>query len=260
MENSLIPSGTVVVGVDVSSSSAAALDWAVDHAVRERRQLTLAHGFDPVRPAGRDLLRSTRDRVRELAPDLAVHEALWPADPQAALLRLADDAAILVVGSRGRGPVRSVLLGSLGVVLARRAACPVVVVRPHHPGVVRRGVVVGLDASRRCRPVLEFGYRQASSRGLPLTILHATKASDAGLDVGEAVAGLAEKFPDVRALTQVVHDDPAAVLARESERMDLVVLGAHHGGALHVSVTSSVIEHAACPVAVVPLPVGGSGA
>ncbi|GAB2445119.1 universal stress protein [Nocardioides hungaricus] len=263
METTLIPSGTVVVGVDGSPSCAAALDWAVGHAVRERRQLTLAHGYDPVRPDGRELLRAARARARELAPDLAVHEALRPADPQVVLQELASNAATLVVGSRGRGPVRSVLLGSLGLVLARRATCPVVVVRPGHPGLVRYGVLVGLDASERSRPVLEFGYRQASLRDLPLTILHSDilhggSDADAGLDVAEAIAGLAEKFPEVRARTRLVADDPAEALARESQRMDLVVVGAHHGGALHASVTSAVIERAACPVAVVPLPVGGS--
>lgn len=259
MENSVIPSGTVVVGVDGSPSCERALDWAVDHAVRERRQLTLAHGLDLERADGRDALRSARAQVRELAPDLAVHEALWPADPVTTLLDLAEHAALLVVGSRGRGPVRSVLLGSVGLVLARRATCPVVVVRPGHPGLVRNGVMVGLDASDRCRPVLEFGYRQASLRGLPLTIVH-SGADDDGLDVAEAVAGLAEKFPEARAQTRLVAEHPAAVLARESQRMNLVVLGAHHGRALHSSVTSAVVEHAACPVAVVPLRVGRSEA
>lgn len=260
METTVIPSGTVVVGIDGSPSSERALDWAVDHALRERRQLTLVHAFDPVRTDGRDLLPRARAQVRELAPDLAVHETLWPAEPRVALLRLAERAAVVVVGSRGRGPVRSALLGSLGVALARRAPCPVVVVRPHHPGLVRNGVVVGLDASERCRPVLEFGYRQASLRDLPLTIVHGSTQDEADLEVAEAVAGLAEKFPEVHARTQVVLGAPAVVLARESERMDLVVVGVHHGGVRHASVTSAVLERAACPVAVVPFSVGGSGA
>lgn len=277
MENTVIPSGTVVVGVDGSPSSERALDWAVDHAARERRQLTLAHGLDPagsvwLDPMGlnrRDLLdamhrdglallRRARDQVRELAPGLSVHEALWLSDARVTLLELAERASLVVVGSRGRGPVGSLLLGSVGVAVSRHAPCPVVVVRRGHPGVVRHGVVVGLDASERCRPVLELAYRQASLRELPLTILHATSAWDAGLDVGEAVAGLAEKFPEVRARTEVIHEDPAAALARASRRMDLVVVGAHHGGPLHSSVTSAVVEHAECPVAVVPLPVAGS--
>lgn len=260
MENSIIPSGTVVVGVDGSPSCERALEWAVHHAVRERRQLTLAHGFDPVRPDGRDHLRRARERVHEMAPGLAVHEALWPSDPQVTLLDLAQGAALLVIGSRGRGPMRSVLLGSLGLALARRSTCPLVVVRPGHRGLVRNGVLVGADTNRRSRPVLEFAYLQASSSGLPLTILHSGAGPEAELGVAEAVAGLAEKFPDVRAETRFVAEDPAGALARESHRMDLVVIGAHHGHGLRPSVTSAVLEHAACPVAVVPVLVGGSAA
>lgn len=260
MENSLIPSGTVVVGVDGSPSCERALEWAVHHAVHERCQLTLAHGFDPVRPDGREHLRRARERAYEIAPALAVHEALWPSDPQVTLLELGERAALLVIGSRGRGPMRSVLLGSLGLALARRATCPLVVVRPGHRGLVRNGVLVGADARPQSRPVLEFAYRRASSLGLPLTILHSGSGPDAELGVAEAVAGLAEKFPEVGTRTRFVTEDPAGALARQSHRMDLVVLGTHRGRGLRPSVTSAVLEHAACPVAVVPLPMGGSRA
>ncbi len=260
MENSIIPSGTVVVGVDGSPSCERALEWAARHAVLERRQLTLAHGFDPVRPDGRDHLRRARERVREIAPDLAVHEALWPADPQVTLLDLAERAALVVVGSRGRGPMRSVLLGSLGLALARRSRCPLVVVRPGHRGLVRHGVAVGVDGSPGSRPAVEFAYEQASSYGLPLTLLHSGSGAEAEVAVAEAVAGLAEKYPEVRAETRIVAEDPADALARESHRMDLVVVGAHHGHGLRPSVTSAVLEHAAGPVAVVPSAMAGSDA
>ncbi len=276
METTVIPPGTVVVGLDGSPSADRALVWAVDHAVRERRQLTLAHGLDPagsvwVDPAGADhravveamradalaVLDRGRDRVAEIAPDLSVHEALWMSDARVTLLDLGERAALVVVGSRGRGPVGSLLLGSVGRAVARHAPCPVVVVRPGHPGMVRNGVLVGADATDRSRPVLEFGYRQASLRDLPLTIVHSAGDEDAEVRLGEAVAGLAEKFPEVRVTTRIVDEHPADVIARESARMNLVVVGAHHRGTagtlLHGSVTDSVVEHAESAVAVVPL-------
>ncbi len=46
METTVIPSGTVVVGVDGSPSAALALEWAIDHAGLEHRPLTLAHAVD----------------------------------------------------------------------------------------------------------------------------------------------------------------------------------------------------------------------
>ena len=276
METTVIPPGTVVVGLDGSPSSEQALEWAIDHAGREHLQLTLAHGLDPagsvwMEPEGADhravlgalqddalaMLKRSRERVAEVAPYQTVHQALWMSDARVTLLDLAERAAAVVVGSRGGGPVSTLLLGSVGVAVSRHAPCPVVVIRPSNPGLVRHGVLVGADASERSRPVLEFAYRQASLRDLPLTVVHSGRDDQAGIELAEAVAGLAEKFPEVRSTTRLVPDSPADVLARESRRMDLVVVGAHHrstaGTILHGSVTDAVVEHAECPVAVVPL-------
>ena len=284
MENTVIPPGTVVVGVDGSPSGERALDWAVDLAVREHRQLTLAHGIDPAGSAWTDptggshravidamaedgarLLAHARAVVAELAPELVVHESAWLADPRVTLLELAEAASLVVVGSRGRGPVTSLLLGSVGVAVVRHASCPVVVVRPGHPGRVRNGVVVGIDASPSSRTTAEFAYRQASLRQLPLTVLHSVvddwppDASDdeLRLPVSEPLSGLAEKFPDVPARTELVRHDAGRALVEASHRMDLVVVGAHHGGRLSAiidgSVTQGVVERAECPVAVVPV-------
>mgnify|MGYP000867268225 CR=1 FL=1 len=276
METTVIPPGTVVVGLDGSPSSEQALDWAIGYAGREGLPLTLAHGLDPagsvwMEPEGADhravlgalhddamaLLARSRDRVAEVAPDQVVHQALWMSDARVTLLDLAERAAAVIVGSRGRGPVSTLLLGSVGVAVSRHAPCPVVVIRPGNPGLVRHGVLVGADASERSRPVLEFAYRQASLCDLPLTVVHSGREDRAGVELGEAVAGLGEKFPEVRATTRLVPDNAADVLARESRRMDLVVVGAHHRNIastiLHGSVTDAVVEHAECPVAVVPL-------
>ncbi|MBZ5739793.1 universal stress protein [Nocardioides mangrovi] len=269
MENSLIPPGTIVVGVDGSPSSDRALDWAIGQAVREHRQLTLAHGVaDPVivevaRDDAVELLDRTRAYVAERAPDLAVHETTWIADPRVTLLRLAEDAALVVVGSRGRGPVRSLLLGSVSSAVSRHAPCPVVVVRPGHPGLVRHGVVVGADGTSGSTATVEAAYRQASLRHLPLTVLHCAwdrtpddTKDDLRIRAVEPLSGLAEKFPDVRARIEIAYDEPASELIEASERMDLVVVGAHHGGRFSTlvqgSIAQSVVEHAACPVLVIP--------
>src|SRR3954451_2336881 len=174
MDNTVIPAGTIVVGLDGSPSADRALDWAIDHARRERRQLTLVHGLEPMHERAEALAMLDRARLHclEVAPDLAVHAALWMADPRVALLDLGHSAATVVVGSHGRGPVSSVLLGSVGLSVTRHAPCPVVVVRPQHPGAVRNGVLVAAD--ERSRPVVEFAYRQASLRDLPLTIVRTT--------------------------------------------------------------------------------------
>ena len=288
-----IPAGTIAVGVDGSPASQQAIGWAVDQAVAERRALTLVHavtpvpagwldqvGVDPLRgldameDGGRRLLDATREAVVRRAPDLQVHELVEVADPREVLLELSESAAMLVVGSRGRGPVRSLLLGSVGVAVTRHAACPVVVVRPHHPGVVRNGVLVGVDGTERSVASLDFAFRQASLRDLPLTVLHAywdvrgpasarRAATGTPIDleeerlvVAEVISGLREKYPDVSVQTELVRGLPDACLVQRAERMNLVVVGCSTGGGaaelLYGSVASTVVEHATCPVAVVP--------
>ncbi len=286
METTVIPAGTIVVGLDGSPSAERALEWAVDQALRESRQLTLAHGVDPsgsvwVDPAGIDhravlealhddakaVLGHAREQIAHRAPDLVVHEVVHLSDARVTLLELSERAAMVVVGSRGRGPIKSLLLGSVSLAVSREARCPVVVVRPGHPGVVRNGVLVGADGTDRSVPTLEFAYRQASLHQLPLTIMHCfwdarpgteeePVASDARLVLAESLAGLGEKFPDVRARTELVRGMADERLVRASQRMDLVVVGAHHGGTLttllYGSIANAVLEHATCPVAIVP--------
>lgn len=288
METTAIPSGTVVVGLDGSPSAERALEWAIAQAQLESRQLTLAHGVDPsgsvwIDPAGIDhravlealqsdaevTLEHAREQVARRAPDLAVHQVIRMSDARVTLLELSDQAAIVVVGSRGRGPIKTLLLGSVSLAVSREARCPVVVVRPGNPGVVRNGVLVGADGTARSLATLEFAYRQASLHQLPLTIMHCfgdtrvgtdeePAASDVRLVLAESLAGLGEKFPDVQARTELVRGMADERLVRASQRMDLVVVGAHHGGTLttllYGSIANAVLEHATCPVAIVPEP------
>ncbi len=291
----LVPAGSIVVGIDGSASAERALVWAVDQAVAEKRPLTLVHavspagsvwmdqagmdhriGLEAMRSDARQLLDRARSDVAAKVPDLEVHDLMRVADPRDALLQQSSEAAMLVVGSRGRGPVRSLLLGSVGLALSRHAGCPVVIHRPGNPGLVRNGIVVGADGAPGSRATLEFAYRQASLRGLPLTVFHcfqdvlrtvgtpevvvaatATREEDKLL-VAESVAGLGEKYPDVRVRTELARGPADQALTAVGERMDMIVVGAHHGGVVAEiafgSVASSVVEHASCPVAVVPVP------
>lgn len=285
--------GTVVFGVDGSESANRALAWAVDQAVAEHRPLTLAHAISPVgamgldqagvdhrigieagRTEGHELLRLARETAAEQAPDLEVYDVLRVVDPRELMLALSTDAAMVVLGSRGRGPVRSLLLGSVGVALSRHARCPVVIHRPSNPGKVRHGVLVGVDGTAYSHAALEFAFAQASLRALPLTVLHAfwdAAAAVAGphrvdarapefeeqrMLIAESVSGMGEKFPDVRVETELARGAPGDCLVREGARMNMIVVGAHHGsavsGIVFGSAATAVVEHATCPVGVVP--------
>ena len=234
-----IRAGTIVVGLDDSASSMSALAWATEQAVAEHRELTLVHTVSAVTPAYLDaavadprkareallveaeaVFKSARTEVARKAPELVVNEVFSFQDPREQLLELSRHAALVVVGSRGRGKVRSLLLGSVGVALVRHADCPVVIHRPCNPGIVRNGIVVGADGSEESLAVLEFAYRQAALRRLPLTVVHClwgAQGAPGGAYVGtdrvaeleserlllaESMAGLAEKHPDVKVRTQ----------------------------------------------------------
>jgi nucleotide-binding universal stress UspA family protein len=288
-----IPAGTIVVGIDGSPSSRQALVWAAEQALAEHRPLTLAAAVGVATPAwpsgattlpleyrealqaeARAVVAEARAELAGHAPELEVHQLIEPADPRSLLLQLSEHATLVVVGSRGRGPVRSLLLGSVGVALTRHAACPVVVHPRTHQGVVRNGIVVGADATRDSRDVLEFAYRQASLRDLPLLVMHcfwdvmaaanAAHVVGGGLDyaeervmLAESLAGLGEKYPDVRVRTELARGAPARALVTAAERMDLLVVGGHGvtmaEAVMFDSVSVSVVEHAPCPVAVVPV-------
>ncbi|MFC4783412.1 universal stress protein [Nocardioides sp. MAHUQ-72] len=293
-----VPAGTVVVGYDGSQSAGQALDWAVEQATLERRPLTVVHALGPLgtsgtawldqagvnqrdiidamRTDGQVLLDAARERVLRRSPGLEIREVLRLVDPREALLDLSEQAAMVVLGSRGRGPVRSLVLGSVSVGVSRHASCPVVILRPHKVGAVRRGVLVGADGTDRCHATLEFAYRQASLRRLPLTVMHcfwdaagATSGAhlipadaegydDQRLLLAESLSGMTEKFPDVNVRTELARGLADDCLVRASAQMDLVVVGFHPSGKVsgmvYGSVASTVLEHASCVVAVVPEP------
>jgi nucleotide-binding universal stress UspA family protein len=257
--------GSIVVGVDGSGPSDDALRWACEQAAAEGRSLTLVHGlahvalawgdplgYDPqlvedsADRAGGALLEAARGVVEQAVPQVEVHTRLVMNDPRTALLEIAQDAAMLVVGSRGRGPVARLVLGSVSSAVSQHAPCPVVVVRAHAPGYRRYGVLVGVDADGHSQPAVELAFRLASSRGLPLTAMHCgldlvgpmpgpseipydtPDHEGSRLVLDEAVAGLREKFPDVAVELVIGRGLVEDVLVEAAARMHVVVVGTHH--------------------------------
>jgi nucleotide-binding universal stress UspA family protein len=270
------PGGSVVVGVDGSEYAEQALLWAAEEAWLERRPLLVVHADDPVTPVasgGAELLRSAVDHTRSVYPALEIHSRLVRADPRTALIDLAAESSMLVLGSRGRGHARSLLPGSTSVALSRHARCPVTVVRPHSPAAVRRGVLVGTDATEKSRSTLELGYLQASMRRLPLTVAHCVwdyEAASVGwtipedesdlpavrLALDDTVAELKEKFPEVPVEIVIGHGRTEQFLVDQAATMHLVVVGHHGWSALRQwglgSLATAVVGHAASVVLVVP--------
>ncbi len=136
----------IVVGVDGSSGSLHALEWAFGEALASDAELTVVHGWinpyvDQQASSCRlhtqiesDAMRELQTSLESLGPRLysgsvEIYPRLSELTPAEALLKEADDADLVVVGSRGRGELRSLLLGSVSRTVLERAPCPVAVVR-----------------------------------------------------------------------------------------------------------------------------------
>ncbi|WP_405009790.1 universal stress protein [Kitasatospora sp. NBC_01539] len=136
--------GRVVVGVDGSSSSRAALRWAVNQAVRTGATVDAVGAWeatplfagptvvDPTLEAETARRRFDQEVHDVLGDDrpVEVREHLVRGNPADVLLEAAVGAELLVVGSRGHGTFARALLGSVSQRCALHASCPVVIVRP----------------------------------------------------------------------------------------------------------------------------------
>ncbi len=290
----------IVVGIDGSESSWHALELAAAEAALRGAWLTLVSVWDVgvFDYVGHDTFEETRRAEDMLAEALAqVHrqqpevltEARAPRGrPTEELLRAAADADLLVVGSRGLGGFRGLLLGSVSDQVAHHAPCPVMIARaggrPIRSDLHGGLVVVGVDGSAGAGYALRFALAEAALRRAALRVVCAwtpldtflgpgmatlpgqieppRESSEARMRAGRARAtiptALQEQTDDlsqVRVEKRALEGDAISALLDESKRADLIVVGSRgHGtfaGTLLGSVSRGCAHHARCPVAIV---------
>ncbi|MFF5313398.1 universal stress protein [Streptomyces massasporeus] len=282
----------LVVGVDGSDGSILAVDWAVDEAARHGLPLRLVYGslweryegalpsLGLQRPSERvmaqHIVASAEERVRRLNPEVKVSVEAVAAEPVSALLSEADNASALVTGSRGRGELKGALLGSVGLAVAARAYCPVIVVRGDKAGLggTHGRILLGAGDPDTSHEAVRFAFREAEARGCVLDVVRAFRPPHENVDqpapAGETaehesqasdlidalIAEAAADHPAVRVNRATVEGPARRVLVNRSEAADLVVVGARrrsgHFGLQLGRVSHTLLHHAACPVAVVP--------
>lgn len=282
-----------VVGVDGSASSRKAVEWAAQAAIIEEVDLGLVSAYDasvsnyaPGLVIPQDVVDAisveARERVDEaatiaaqVAPDVRVSTKVVEGDAAGVLLEVGKDSTI-VIGTRGRGSVRGLVFGSVGVSIAAHHHGRVVVVEPESDLTARGPVVVGVSDDPVSDPAVAEAYRQADLRKVKLVAVHTWSQLDAdalhgyGIEpdaiermstdaveaLAERMAGYAADYPDVELERRVLPDDPAkALIEAAGDDASLIVVGSRGRGGfrglLLGSTSQKVLHHASCPVMVV---------
>ena len=281
----------VVVGVDESDGAADALRWAVADAAARGSTLSAVlvwswlsqhplddpKAFDPEFGEADALARLEEILVRALGevPEDLRRVTVDDLDRRGLVRAAAEtDADLLVVGARGLGGFRGLLLGSVSRYCLHHSPCPVAVVKPNPPtGPVER-IVVGVDGSPTARHALAWAIDAARDHGAAVEVVHAwhpavmdpahvplVGAVDQVEETAQAVLDEILATADTDGLTGPVtgtlaFGTGAQAVLDAAESAQLVVVGSRQqravGEFLLGSTSQQVVHHASVPVVVVP--------
>ncbi|GAA0398187.1 universal stress protein [Microbispora corallina] len=276
----------IVAGYDGSDFAMQALDWAMDEAEFRGVPITVCHAWSSpygegeeearasLRHAAEHVLWHGAECVRQCTSGVGVREDLYEGPAGERLVELSAGADLVVVGTRAPAGLARRVLGSVAGHVVAHAVCPVIVVRgagalPHRasPG----PVVVGVGGGDP--HVIEFAFREAAVRALPLVAVQAWSLPTAVWGAGMAPLVMSEapgaeatgaleaavepcrrRFPQVEVRLDLVEGPARDVLVRAAAGATLLVVGATRSPGLLGrlgSVTRPVLGSALCPVAVV---------
>lgn len=286
---------SVVVGVDGSAASTGAVAYAAHTAAKRGIPLVVvttytmpaamfAEGMIPPQPIYDELEKEAGPIVEQakatalkVAPDVQVSHAVVDGNPSQVLIDYSRKATMIVLGSRGLGGIKGMVLGSVSAAVASHALCPVVVTREDTDDIEQSGpVVVGIDGSEISTKATEWAFAEASARGTTLIAVHTwmdpqVQAAAAGISLtgddwkqleeqqlgvlSERLAGFSDRYPDVTVERFVTRDRAVRALVSKSEGAQLVVVGSHgrggFAGMVLGSTSRAMLQAAPCPVMVV---------
>ncbi len=279
--------GGVLVAVDGSEASERSMLWAARDAARRGTSLTIVHcyywpssglgamdaiGFlmDGLAKDSTDILSAAEASVTSAMPDLKVTVESHLGAPVATLVDMSGRFDVVVVGSRGLGGFKGMLLGSVSTGVVANALSSVVVVRGEFDeNDTVAPVVVGVDASPSGQAALAEAFAAAERCRCALVAVHAWQAPSARVTPEQAeewqksaaaeleshIAPLAERHPTVTVETVTYQDRPTAALLARAQTARLVVVGtrgrSEFTGMLLGSTSRALVQHAPCPVMVV---------
>ncbi|MEN0128963.1 MAG: universal stress protein [Brevundimonas sp.] len=295
----------ILVGVDGSTPSLHALDWAAAEAVRRGCALYLVCSYalpsftaasldggyaalddTAIKEGALAVLAEATARISHLG--VPVTSRVHTGDAAGVLIELSHEAALVVVGTRGRGGFAERLLGTVSSALPAHAHCPTVVVPlrdekghvipddvevpPVRP--VQR-IVVGVDGSEQAERALRYAVAEADTWGADLTAVAGIPVGSmtgvlawlpAAVDHEQVLRDLEEglnvvvdravaEHPGVVVKRYALDGTGAELLTEFSVATDLIVVGSRGRGGftglLLGSTSQAVLHHSQCPVMVV---------
>jgi nucleotide-binding universal stress UspA family protein len=272
----------IVVGIDGSQASRGALDRALRMGQASRRTVRLVHAWQmPIAPAAALGAGYLLDMAQVRSDAESGATQLLSEEAEAALTRLqgerpvelravshegipaavleaqADDAAVLVLGTRGRSRIGNALGTELSHLL-HHVTCPVVVVPATAPSTHRlHRVVVGFDGSDASRSALRWAVEVAKDDVAQVVVLQATGRERAGFEARQRVRREVHAcVPEAtRLVVEVVSGHPEDALSAAVGSNDLLVVGSCGSSAVTELVVGSVpartLSHPTASVAVV---------
>jgi nucleotide-binding universal stress UspA family protein len=271
----------IVVGVDGSGDADVAVRWAANESALRKARLTLVQAVALPTPGWtmrelRELYETDADAIlddavtnvnefmKERAPT-DLRRQIFFSQPAAALIDMSKDTEMVVVGARGVGALRRVLLGSVSTALIHHGHCPIAVIHRDaslYAEAKKAPVLLGTDCSPASERATEIAFEEASLRGVDLVVLHAITDTDMSrLQSTEYTAGLfavgdlltdslarhMDRYPGLHVQQVVMNDRPATHLLNMSETAQLVVVGSHGRGGfagMALGSVSTAVAHA----------------
>lgn len=282
----------IVVGFDGSAKNRSAVDWAVNEAQRTGRELVVVTAGSSMyaRPVpffaahfdvsaydnyATDTSKKLVAELQRTHPGLRVRPVVQPREAVSLILDASVGADLTVVGKRGLGTFKRIMVGSTSIAVAGRSQAPTVVVPERwnlrsQPS--RRPIVLGLDLEEHDDHCLDFAFQRAADLEVRLIVVYAWEThpdfllgetdrlswEEAALrEMHQALRPWEEKYPTVDVEVMQRNDNPALCLLEKAAPSQLLVLGRRTapdrmGGFAFGSVARAVLHYSTTPVAIVP--------
>jgi nucleotide-binding universal stress UspA family protein len=278
-------SKAIVVGINDSAGSEAALTWALDRAARLKLPVRCVHAADDrwispelryhelIRQSGMELLEKAKASAKDQAPDVDVEVQLRHGSPGSALREASGEASIVVVGGHNKHWMDAGPLTDRALQIVSASDSPVAVV-PSQAAAGSHGVVVGVDGSEESLQAVAFAAAEADRGHDELTVLLAFRSPARWIEnrlpssgladtiveenrvvLAESVAGLGDKYPDLVIHQRLDTDtEPAKALVDLARNARLLVVGSRGRGGFSRLVLGStahaVLLNVPCPTVV----------